>query len=66
MNAHATRIRSDCPRCKSTGSVEFGICQLCLAPSAELTPDVAASPRALLSLDVVAVDEVRVLFASTH
>jgi len=44
-------VRSDCPECRSAGSVERGACQVCFA---EVEPLADAAPVTLRFADVVA------------
>lgn len=37
--SHGSRELSDCARCGSAGSVQFGMCQLCLSPSPSIVEE---------------------------
>jgi hypothetical protein len=43
-SAHPRHEVLDCARCGSAGSIEFGICQVCLSPPIEIV--ILSTPRA--------------------
>lgn len=49
-----TRVSADCDRCGSAGSVEFGMCQVCLS---ELGPDAETIPLAPMRVPAASEDD---------